>query len=234
MINTALIQSGRYAEYYELLNDTELAQHAGATSDEAFKALIAEKKRRAAAIEQAKEQEKARKEQEKLERAQRINKLKDVLPYSDQLAQEICERISVGELLLIICEDEHLPSMRQTNRWLREHAEFAQLYQSAINDRLSVFEEQVIQIADDMRHDFRTVIKNGQERRVADPDMVARAKLRIDVRFRHLKAGRPNKWGDSTTLITKSADDDTSNMSPEQLEAEIAAIERKGRITRVA
>jgi hypothetical protein len=78
------------------------------------------------------------------------------------------------------------------------------------------------------------VVKNGQEKRVPDPDMVARAKLRIDVRFRHLKAGRPNKWGDSTTLITKSADDDTSNMSPEQLEAEIAAIERKGRITRVA
>jgi hypothetical protein len=57
-----------------------------------------------------------------------------------------------------------------------------------------VFEEQVIQIADDMRHDFRTVIKNGQEKRVPDPDMVARAKLRIDVRFRHLKAFRPQRW----------------------------------------
>ena len=116
-----------------------------------------------------------------------------------------------------------------------KHTEFAQLYQSAINDRLSVFEEQVIQIADDMRHDFRTVIKNGQERMVADPDMVARAKLRIDVRFRHLKAGRPQKWGDSTTLITKNDDGfDTSNMSAEQLEAEIASIEKKGRIVKVA
>jgi hypothetical protein len=217
------------------LDDTELAEHEGASSDEAFQALVAEKKRRAAAIEQAKEQERLRKEQERLERTQRLNKLKDVLRYSDPLAQEIAERISVGELLLIICEDEHLPSMRQVNRWLREHTEFAQLYQSAINDRLSVFEEQVIAIADDMRHDFRTVIKNGQEKRVPDPDMVARVKLRIDVRFRHLKAGRPQKWGDSITLITKSADEfDTSNLSAEQLEAEIASIENKGRITRVA
>jgi hypothetical protein len=116
---------------------------------------------------------------------------------------------------------------------MHEHTEFAQLYQSAINDRLSVFEEQVIQIADDMRHDFRTVIKNGQEKRVPDPDMVARAKLRIDVRFRRLKAGRPQKWGDATSLTVKNADPfDTSNLSAEQLEAEIAAIEKKSRITR--
>jgi hypothetical protein len=159
-------------------------------------------------------QKKIRDEQEAAEKKVRdeLSSRKGALPYSDHLAQEICERISVGELCILICEDEHLPSMRQVNRWLREHTEFAQLYQSAINDRLSVFEEQVIAIADDMRHDFRTVIKNGQEKRVADPDMVARAKLRIEVRFRHLKAGRPNKWGDSTTLITKSADEfDTSN-----------------------
>ena len=84
-----------------------------------------------------------------------------------------------------------LPTMRRCNQWLREHTEFNILYQSAINDRLSVFEEEVIKIADDMKHDFRTVIKHGQEKRVADPEMVARAKLRIEVRFRHLKAGRP-------------------------------------------
>jgi hypothetical protein len=169
------------------------------------------------------------------ERLQNVAKLKDTFPYSDAHAQEICERIAVGELLITICEDEHLPNMRRTNHWLREHTEFAQLYHSAINDRLSVFEEQVIQIADDMRHDFKTVIKNGQQKRVPDPDMVARAKLRIEVRFRHLKAGRPQKWGDATTLTVKSADPfDTSNLSAEQLEAEIADIENKGRIVRVA
>jgi hypothetical protein len=165
------------------------------------------------------------------ERLQKVAKLKDALSYSDSLAQEICERIAVGELLINICEEEHLPSMRRTNQWLREHTEFAQLYQSAINDRLSVFEDQVIQIADDMRHDFRTVIKNGQEKRVPDPDVVARAKLRIEVRFKHLRALRPLRWGDATTLTVKNADPfDTSNLSAEQLEAEIASFENKGRV----
>jgi hypothetical protein len=183
-----------------------------------------------------------RREQERLEaerkasearRRAEIAARKEALSYSDSLAQEICERIAVGELLINICEDDHLPSMRRTNQWIREQPAFNMLYQSALNDRLSVFEEQVIQIADDMRHDFRTVIKNGQERRIADPEMVARAKLRIEVRFRHLKAGRPAKWGDSQTLTVKNADD-TSNLSADQLEAEIAAIENKSRIVKVA
>jgi hypothetical protein len=180
-------------------------------------------------------QKKIRDENEAAEKSVRDELLarKDALPYSDTLAQEICERIAVGELLINICEDSHLPTMRRTNQWIREQPAFNMLYQSALNDRLSVFEEQVIQIADDMRHDFRTVIKNGQERRIADPEMVARAKLRIDVRFRHLKAGRPAKWGDSQLLTVKNADD-TSNLSTDQLEAEIAAIENKSRITRAA
>ena len=100
------------------------------------------------------------------ERLQKVAQLKEALPYSDDLAQEICERIAIGELLINICLDEHLPTMRRCNQWLREHTDFAALYQSAIQDRLSVFEEQVIQIADDMRHDFKTIVKNGQEKRV--------------------------------------------------------------------
>jgi hypothetical protein len=177
--------------------------------------------------------EKIRIEEAAEKRLREIARNKEALPYSDQLAQEICERIAVGELLINICEDGHLPAMRRAHQWMHEHTEFAQLYQSAINDRLKVFEEEVIKIADDMRHDFRTVIKNGLEKRIPDPDMVARAKLRIDVRFRHLKAGLPSKWGDSTTIITKSTDD-TSNLSAEQLEAEIASFEKKSRVTRAA
>jgi hypothetical protein len=180
-----------------------------------------------------------RREQERLEAERReaeaqrqveVAKLKDALPYADAHAQEICERIAVGELLINICLDEHLPSMRRCNTWLNEYPEFKALYQSAINNRLNVFEEEVIQIADDMRHDFKTVIKNGREKRVADPDMVARARLRIEVRFRHLKALRPQRWGYVSTLNVKNGDEfDPSSLSPDELESQIASIEAKSR-----
>jgi hypothetical protein len=169
------------------------------------------------------------------ERLKQVQEQKEALPYSDALAQEICERIAVDELLINVCTDERLPTMRRCNQWLRDNPDFNALYTSAISDRLSVFEEEVIQIADDMSRDFRTVIKNSVERRVPDPEQVARAKLRIEVRFKHLKAGRPSKWGDVSTLITKNDDPfDTSNLSPEELERQIADIEQKSRVRKVA
>jgi hypothetical protein len=125
--------------------------------------------------------------------------------------------------------------MRRCNQWLKENLDFQSLFNMSIQDRLFVFEEQVVEIADDMRNDFKTVIKNGKEKRVADPDMVARAKLRIEVRFRHLKAGKPERWGETSTLITKSVDpNDCSNLSTEELEKRLADIEAKNRIMRSA
>jgi hypothetical protein len=138
-------------------------------------------------------------------------------------------------LLINICSDEHLPTMRRCNQWLRERPEFQQLYQSAINDRLNIFEEEVIKIADDMRHDFRTVIKNGVEKRIPDPEQIARARLRIEVRFKHLKALRPQRWGEISTLNVKNQDDfDPASFSAEELEKQIADIEAKSRPARAA
>jgi hypothetical protein len=86
-----------------------------------------------------------------------------------------------------------------------------------------------------MKNDFRTVIKNGKEKRVVDPEVIARAKLRIEVRFRHLKSGKPLRWGDVATLITKSDDpNDVSNLSIEELEKRLAEFDVKGRIFRAA
>jgi hypothetical protein len=91
----------------------------------------------------------------------------------------------------------------------------------------------VIKIADDMKHDFKTITKNGKERRVVDPDVIMRAKLRIEVRFRHLKAFRPERWGDSTTITTKSGDsNDPSNKSLDELEKKIAELDSKDRIVK--
>jgi hypothetical protein len=178
-----------------------------------------------------------REEQERIERErfQRLNAIKENLTYSDKLAQTICERISAGELLTVLCREDDMPTMRRCNQWLKEYGEFQALMDMSKNDRLNIFEEEVIEIADDMKNDFKTVIKNGKEKRVADPDMVARAKLRIEVRFKHLKSGRPQRWGDVSTLITKSDDpNDAANLSAEELEKRIADLDTKGRIFRAA
>jgi hypothetical protein len=181
------------------------------------------------------EQERLKAEQEAIEAKRKLELfvLKSTLPYSERLAIEICERISCGELLINICNDEHLPTTRRFYQWLSESAEFNILYKESLNDRLNIFEEQVIQIADDAARDFKEVVRNGRPVRVLDGDAIARAKLRVEVRFRHLKGYRPQRWGDVSTLITKDADaSDPANMSDEELERKLAELDIKDRIVR--
>lgn len=44
--------------------------------------------------------------------------------YTQELAEEICERIAAGELLLHICKDAHMPVRRTVYNWLRSHEDF--------------------------------------------------------------------------------------------------------------
>jgi hypothetical protein len=184
------------------------------------------------------ELEKVRAEQAKSEREAatqheaELNRQKSALPYSEPLAIEICERISSGELLINICADDHMPTVRRVTQWLRESSEFSILYRGSINDRLTIFEEEVIKIADDASRDFRDVVRGGRTVRVVDSEAIARAKLRVEVRFKHLKAYKPSLWGETSTLITKDGGNDLADMSSEELAAKIAELESKDSIVK--
>ena len=73
------------------------------------------------------------------------------------------------------------------------------------------------------------VVKKGNNvQRSIDSGMMQMIKLSVECRRAHLKAFRPQRWGDVSTLITKDGDGfDTSSLSPEELEAQIADIEHK-------
>jgi hypothetical protein len=210
---------------WALLSDDELFNPQRVVYSEEYEDFKRERERRI-------NQKRLEQERIEAENAARRTAIKEALSFTETLAQEICERISSGELLTLIARDEHMPTVRRCQQWLKEHEEFQALFNMSIQDRLFIFEEQVLEIADDMKNDFHTVIKNGKEKRAADPDMVARAKLRIEVRFRHLKAGKPQKWGDVSTLITKSEDDRISEMSSDELERRLAQLEAKQSIVR--
>lgn len=174
---------------------------------------------------------------------ERINKLKreeyeaaqlikDKVQYSDQIAQEICERISAGELLINICNDYHMPTIKRCNQWLKANNDFQALFTQAHQDRLNIFEEEIISIADDTTKDYKEITIKRVTKRVIDPEVIARAKLRIEVRLRHLKSGRPNKWSETSTLNVNNKNDveDPESLSTEEIERRIAEIENKEKI----
>jgi hypothetical protein len=169
-------------------------------------------------------------EEKERQRLKHVARAKESLPFSEPIAVEICERIGSGELLINICADEHLPTVRRVTQWLRENNDFALLYKDSIGDRLTIFEEEVIKIADDASRDFRDVQRNGRTVRVIDRDAIARAKLRVEVRLKHLKAYKPSLWGEQSTLNVKSDPRDVDNMTSEELEKKIRDLEEKDEI----
>ena len=156
------------------------------------------------------------------ERAAELHKIKSTIIPTDALKMEIAERVSASELLLDICDDPRMPTVRRIQQWLRHDSAFFALYRESINDRLMLFEEQVLRIADDARHDFRDVKRGNQMVRVVDGDAIARAKLRVEVRFRHLKAYKPSLWGETSTLNLK-----TDPMAPDLEAMTIDEVNRK-------
>lgn len=226
MIVSALHDAGDYARYYALQSDDELSIQTIFWSEDEIQACTVEKNKRRSLKKQ---------EQQRIAAAlkERIKQRKEALPFSDAISTEICERIGSGELLTVICLDEHMPTVRRCNRWLRQSVEFKALFDESINDRLNVFEEDIIRISDDAAKDVEEVKSKGGTRRVLDPAKVTAAKLRIEVRRLHLKAARPSKWGESTTIVTKSEDGlDPASLSTEELERRIAELEEKERTVR--
>jgi hypothetical protein len=169
------------------------------------------------------------KEQFKREQAR-----KDQIPYSEALAIEICGRISAGEFLTIICQDYDMPTVRSANQWLKDHSDFAALHREAVNSRLNIFEDELCTIADDSERDFKIVTKHGKQIKVLDADVVTRAKLRIEVRRAHLKAYRPERWSEQSTLNVHNTGDDISEMPLDELEKKLAELEQKQTVVRAA
>jgi hypothetical protein len=66
--------------------------------------------------------------------------------------------------------------------------------------------------------------------RVLDGEAIARAKFRVEVRLKYLKAYKPSLWGETSTLNVKSADSDIDNMSSEELARKIAELDEKDNI----
>jgi hypothetical protein len=156
---------------------------------------------------------------------------KEQIPFSESLAMEICYRVSAGEFLTVICKEPEMPTTRMVIQWKKDYKEFALLYDEAIRDRLDIFEDEVVTIADESENDFKLVKKSGKQVRVLDAEVISRAKLRVDVRKAHLRAYRPERWGEQSTLNVNNYDaTDPDNMSQEELDRVLEELETKNSV----
>lgn len=80
--------------------------------------------------------------------------------YTDKLFTEICERLALGELLIDICEDSHMPDRRTVDNWMDANDKLFPIYLRAREKQQFSFADEMIKIAKDRTRD---VIENTVE-----------------------------------------------------------------------
>lgn len=106
--------------------------------------------------------------------------------FSDDVADEICDKLSQGISLSKICSNsEHLPTSRTVWRWIRENEDFCRKYELAKEESADHLAEEAIEIADAT---------------YTDATEIQQARLRIDTRKWYASKAKPKKYGDRQVI----------------------------------
>ncbi len=101
--------------------------------------------------------------------------------FSDALATVICARLSEGESLVRICEDETMPARRTVLGWMATDSNFCTSIARAREEQAEHLAEEIVNIADTC----------------TDPH---KARLQIDARKWYAAKLAPKKYGDKLDL----------------------------------
>lgn len=147
--------------------------------------------------------------------------------YTQELADEICEGITLGNSIRTVCKPEHMPAISTFYKWIRTNEQFAKQYARATEERTEAMAEDLLDIADNGANDYMDT-ENGKTK--YNGDAIKRARLRVDTRKWLMAKMKPKKYGDklevgSTSEVTHKFED----LTDEQLERAIE--ERKNRAT---
>lgn len=117
--------------------------------------------------------------------------------YTDELANDICVRLGLGESLRKICLDEDMPSLRSVMGWLTTKPDFLQQYTRAREIQAETQFDQLIDIVDQPPELSYVTDKNGELVEVKfDSSYVAWMKLRVDTRKWTAARMAPKRYGE--------------------------------------
>ncbi len=120
--------------------------------------------------------------------------------FSQEVADAICERISNGESLRAICDDEQMPAASTVFKWLTEQQTFSEQYARAREAQADALFDDILDIADDARNDWME--RRGEEDAgwTANGEHIQCSKLRVDARKWMAGKLKPKKYGDKQEI----------------------------------
>ena len=118
--------------------------------------------------------------------------------FTEELADEICARISQGESLNKICKENDKPSLVTVFSWMRTSEQFLNNYTRAREEQAETFADEIKEISD-------AEIPVGIDGKI-DAAAVNQARLRIDARKWIASKLKPKRFGDSTKVQAEIKD----------------------------
>lgn len=140
--------------------------------------------------------------------------------YTQEAADEICQRLSRGETLASICRDEKMPAYRTVSAWKESHPEFGADFARAREEGFDVIAESCLEIADETGHD--TLSTESGER--PNTEWISRSKLRIETRLKLLAKWDPKRYGEKLAIGGATDLPPLQTLSDADLEARIAML----------
>jgi len=115
--------------------------------------------------------------------------------YTEEIADEICDRLAEGETLRQICRDERMPAWRTVYDWKEANPEFAARFARAREIGFDAIAEDSLSLLEEKPE--RTGTQFGDK---VDPGYVAWQKNRAEQRLKLLAKWSPKKYGDKVAL----------------------------------
>lgn len=119
--------------------------------------------------------------------------------YTAELADDICERIAIGESLRGICGDDGMPHAGTVCRWLARHESFREQYARAREAQADALFDDILHIADTPVEGVKTKTKEDGSVETQTGDMIEHRRLQVDARKWMASKLQPKKYGDKIT-----------------------------------
>lgn len=161
----------------------------------------------------------AAKEQGRKGIKKRSGMLHGLIQYNrDKIMPVILDRMANGESLANICREEGMPPPSLIFHWIAKEPLFAESYRHARDTMADVLFDQCLAIADDSAGDVLTNTQTGEI--TVNHANIARAKLRIETRFRIAGKISPKYadkgGGDGTPVTVNNVTINARDLDPDQ------------------
>ena len=114
--------------------------------------------------------------------------------FSDDIFNEICDRMADGKGLRKICEDPEMPSRQTFLRWIEKDTGRQSRYQAAREALMDWYAEEILEIAWDSSRD--TIPAEGKRPARCDNEWVNRSRLKVDTLKFLMAKLHPKRYGD--------------------------------------